>query len=268
MGSLPPSDVYDTGGAGPVVVFSHGTLLDRTMFDSQIKALSAGGYRSIAYTSRAGTSRYGTEKDLDDLATDCLDVVDQAGIEQFVLVGMSVGGFMAIELALQHVDRLAGLVLISSMADAYTAAERLEYGALLEPLDVDGVIPEHVVEAFVPVIFGPNAIANDSAHIGRWTGKWRQRPARSLWGEYRSWIDRTDRVDRLLEISVPSLVIHAVDDGGIDIARGELMARHLTDVTYVPVASSGHLVTEEQPDAVNDALVAFVDALQPWGSSP
>jgi pimeloyl-ACP methyl ester carboxylesterase len=265
MTELPTSDIRDTGGNRPAVIFSHGTLLDRTMFDPQMRALGE-NYRSIAYTSRSGTSRYGTEQNLDDLVADCLDVADAATLEQFVLVGMSVGGFMAIELALKYPDRLAGLVLVSSMAAAYTAEERRAFGALLDPLDTDGPIPEDVIQAFVPVIFGPRTIADDSDLVQRWTAKWRRRPARSLWAEYRSWIDREDRVGRLSEIKIPTLVIHAEHDGGIDVKHGDVMAGELTNCTFVRVPDSGHLVTEEQPEIVSDAIHTFTDGLHPWGS--
>jgi pimeloyl-ACP methyl ester carboxylesterase len=162
--TLPDTDVADVG-RGPAVLFSHGTLLDRTMFAPQTAAL-ADRYRTVAYTSRAGTSRYGTERSLDDLVDDCLAVADGAGIDRFVLVGMSVGGFMAVELALRYPERVAGLVLMSTQAAAYTAEERETFGGLLEPLDSDGPSPEHVVEAFVPVIFGKEA---PDELVERWT---------------------------------------------------------------------------------------------------
>ncbi|WP_236791878.1 alpha/beta fold hydrolase [Amycolatopsis sp. GM8] len=256
------SDILDRG-AGPALVFSHGTLLDRTMFDPQIAALSD-RYRTIAYTSRAGTSRYGTERCLDDLVSDCLDVADGAGVDRFVLVGMSVGGFMGIELALKHPERLAGLVLVSSMADAYSAEERVRFGELLEPMDTEEPIPAEFAAAFIPVIFGPRTIEEDPAHVQRWVSKWRARPSRSVWGEYRSWIDRTDRLTRLAEITVPTLIIHAEDDGGIPIARAEAMHACMPRSTFVRVPDSGHLVTEEQPLAVNRALLGFVDGIAPW----
>ncbi|GAA5165371.1 MULTISPECIES: alpha/beta fold hydrolase [Amycolatopsis] len=254
------SDVLDRGH-GPAVVFSHGTLLDRTMFDPQIAALGD-AYRTIAYTSRAGTSRYGTERSLDDLVADCLDVVD--GIDRFVLVGMSVGGFMAIELALKHPERLAGLVLVSTMADAYTPEERARFGALLEPMNTEEPISAEFAEAFVPVIFGPRTISENPGHVERWVRKWRARPSRSVWGEYRSWIDREDRLGRLAEITLPTLIVHGEEDGGIPIARAEAMHARLPRSTFVRVPGSGHLVTEEAPEAVNRALRSFVDGIAPW----
>ncbi len=262
---LPDSDIADTG-SGPAVVFSHGTLLDRTMFAPQTTAL-ADRYRTIAYTSRAGTSRFGTERSLDDLVADCLDVVDAAGVDRFVLVGMSVGGFMAVELALRHPNRLAGLVLMATQADAYTAQERCAFGGLLEPLDADGPIPEPVIEAFRPVIFGEQALVEQPELIERWTGKWRQRPARSLYGEYRSWIDKPNRVGDLDQITVPALVVHGERDNGITVDHAHILHERLPHSTLAVIADSGHLVTEEQPEAVTSALAEFLDTLTPWGGS-
>jgi pimeloyl-ACP methyl ester carboxylesterase len=264
MTPLPYSDVADLG-SGPPVVFSHGTLLDRAMFAPQTAALSD-RYRTIAYTSRAGTSRYGTERSLDDLVDDCLAVADDAGLHRFVLLGMSVGGFMAVELALRHPERVAGLVLMATQAAAYTAEEHDTFGGLLGPLDTDGTIPETVIDAFRPVIFGKRALAEQSELVEHWTAKWRARPARSLYGEYRSWIDKPDRLADLARITVPTLVLHGEGDNGIAIDHARAMHDRLPNSTFAPIADSGHLLTEEQPEAVTAALAGWLDTLTPWGA--
>jgi pimeloyl-ACP methyl ester carboxylesterase len=259
------TDVADVG-SGSTVVFSHGTLLDRTMFAPQTAAL-ASRYRTLAYTSRPGTSRFGAEHSLDDLVTDCVDVVDRAGQDRFVLVGMSAGGFMAIELALRHPERVAGLVLMSTQAAAYTSEERRAFGGLLEPLDTDGPIPEHVVEAFRPVIFGAEALAVRTDLVDRWTASWRRRPARSLHREYRSWIDKPDRLADLSRITAPVLVMHGEEDAGISIDHARAMHERLPHSHFAPIAGAGHLVTEERPEAVSEALADFLDTLGPWGGT-
>lgn len=260
--SLPVSDVADTGRGAPLL-FSHGTLLDRTMFLPQTEALS-GAYRTIAWTSRAGTTRYGTERSLDDLVEDTLVIADQAGVGRFVLVGMSVGGFMAVELALRYPERVAGLVLMATQSAAYTAQERREFGALLEPLDTDGPVPEAVIEAFRPVIFGERALAERPELVERWTTAWRGRPARSLYGEYRSWIDKPDRTADLARITVPTLVLHGEGDNGIAVSHARTMHAHLPDSTYAPITGAGHLLTEEQPEAVTAALTDWLRTAHPW----
>lgn len=249
---LPDSDIRDEG-EGPAIVFSHGTLLDRTMFDSQVNSLS-GRYRTIAYTSRAGTSRFGTEESLVDLADDCLAIVNGAHVDRFVLVGMSVGGFMAVELALQHPERVAGLVLMATQAAAYTSDERATFGSLLGPLDTDGFVPESVVNEFIPVIFGERVETEQPEVVRRWTDKWRRRPARALHAEYRSWIDKPDRIDALQHLTMPTLILHGEGDRGISVDHAVEMHRRLPTSTLAVIPDSGHIVTEEQPETVTHYL--------------
>lgn len=261
---LPNSDIRDAG-EGPAIVFSHGTLLDRTMFDSQINTLSA-RYRTIAYTSRAGTSRFGTEESLDDLVDDCLAVTNDVGVDRFVLVGMSVGGFMAVELALRHPERVAGLVLMATQAAAYTPDERATFGSLLEPLDTDGFVPESVVNEFIPVIFGERVEEERPELIRRWTDKWRRRPARALHAEYRSWIDKPDRIDALRHLTMPTLILHGEGDRGISIDHAIEMHRRLPTSTLAVIPDSGHLITEEQSEIVTNHLDGWLasNAIALW----
>jgi pimeloyl-ACP methyl ester carboxylesterase len=255
-------DVADQGH-GPAVLFSHGTLLDRTMFAEQTAAL-ADRYRTVAYTSRAGTSEYGTEYDLDSLVADCLEVAARAEIDRFVLVGMSVGGFMAIELALKYPERLAGLILMDTMADAYTSEEKTQFAEVFRPMKSEDPIPASFSQTFVPIIFGPQAIANRPALIDSWVHKWRTRPSRSVWGEYNSWISKSERLSRLSEIQIPTLIVHGEDDNGIDISAAERMHARIPGSAFARIPGAGHLVTEENPDAVTTALTTFLDALPRW----
>jgi pimeloyl-ACP methyl ester carboxylesterase len=71
-------------GVGTAVVFTHGTLMDHTMFAPQIEALED-RYRVIAYNHRGRTNRWAETYDLGDLANDCRHVLDERGIEKCVL---------------------------------------------------------------------------------------------------------------------------------------------------------------------------------------
>src|SRR6266540_2923551 len=94
-------------GEGICVVFTHGTLMDYTMFQPQVDALKD-SYRVIAYNHRARTHRWSEPYDLRDLATDCREVLDDRTVDKCVLAGMSMGGFMAFEFARMYPGRLAG----------------------------------------------------------------------------------------------------------------------------------------------------------------
>ena len=91
----------DTGGDGPVVLLSHGFLMDRTMFDDQVAALRH-EYRVITWDERGFGQTVYDERPFTywDSARDCLARMEYLEIERAVLGGMSQGGFIALRAAL------------------------------------------------------------------------------------------------------------------------------------------------------------------------
>src|SRR6202034_244861 len=106
----------DSGGDGPAVVFSHGYLMDSSMFDPQVAAL-APEYRVITWDQRGfGGTRATGPFTYWDSADDVLALLDHLGVEQAVLAGMSQGGFISLRAALRAPQRVRALVLIDSQA--------------------------------------------------------------------------------------------------------------------------------------------------------
>src|SRR5881227_2081433 len=115
----------DSGGDGPPVIFSHGFLMDRTMFEGQVAAL-APEFRVITWDERGfGETEYdGQPFTYWDSARDCLGLLDHLGIDDAVLGGMSQGGFLSLRAALLAPDRVRALVLIDTQSGTEDA-ERL-----------------------------------------------------------------------------------------------------------------------------------------------
>ena len=146
-------ELYVERGSGPAVVFSHGTLMDATMFAPQLDYLAERGYRAIAYNSRVLTDEPGSHT-LDDLVEDCRRLLDRIEIDKCVVAGMSVGGCMALPFALKHQDRLNGLILIAVTSQAYPPEEQVAFEAEFDKLDVDGMVPREFAEWAAPYCFG------------------------------------------------------------------------------------------------------------------
>lgn len=79
------------------------------------------------------TSRYATDYDLVTLADDCVNATTSFGMERFILIGMSMGGYIALEFALRYPEKLQGLILIDSMAGAYSEEKRHAYAEAFAP---------------------------------------------------------------------------------------------------------------------------------------
>ena len=254
-------DRYIEKGAGPTVVFSHGTLMDATMFAPQLDHLAERGYRAIAYNSRVLTGEPAAHT-LGDLVEDCRTLLDDLGIRKCVLVGMSVGGFMALEFALAHPERLRGLVVIAGTSKDYTPEEREAYRRQFDKLDVDGMVPLDFAQWVAPFCFGETTLKCNPALVEHWVDRWATTmPARAVHFQGGSWLDKEDITVRLATIDLPVLVIHGEEDVPLPIDRAQAMADALPDATFARVAHAGHSVNLEQPAAVNAAIARFLGRL-------
>lgn len=103
---------------GPLVVLTHGVMLDRRTFAPQIPALVAAGYRVLTWDIRGhGLSQpQGGELTIEVVADDLLAVLDDLGVGQAVLVGQSFGGMVVQRLLADHPARVSAAVMIGTPA--------------------------------------------------------------------------------------------------------------------------------------------------------
>ena len=244
-------------GEGPPVLCAHGTLMDRTMFAPQVRALSD-DYRVTAYDLRARTEHWAGPYGIDDLVADSLAVQDGLGMDAPVFVGMSMGGFTALRLAVEHPERLSGLVLIDSMPEPHSAAERDQYGGMVDPLVDADAVPESLAEAAAHFLFGPTTIEESPELVERWIDRWLTYRPGAVYHEVHSWLDRPGVADRLDDLSVPTLVVHGQEDQSIDPERAAPVADAAPDGRLVTISDAGHTSNLERPDAVTEAIRSFL----------
>jgi pimeloyl-ACP methyl ester carboxylesterase len=251
-----PQTVVTDRGEGPPVVLCHGTLMDRTMFEPQVEALSD-EYRVVAYDTRARTDRYAEAYDLYDLADDCAALMDATGIDSCVLGGMSMGGFMALRFAERYPERLEGLVFVDSTAGPHETQEREQYGEMIEMAREAGEIPEQLAEVIKPILFGNTTTQENHELVERWADRWLTYPGEAVYHEVNSWLERPDFTDELDDIDVPALVIHGEEDNALDPSRSDSLADRL-DARRVIVPGAGHSSNLENPEPVNTAIREFL----------
>jgi pimeloyl-ACP methyl ester carboxylesterase len=248
-------------GAGPAIIFEHGTLMDATMFASQIEYLAERGYRAIAHNSRVLTGP-NVPHTLSDLVGDTLKLIDDLGLDQVVLAGMSVGAFMALDFALAYPHRLAGLVLIDGKAAAYTDQQRADYIPGFSKCDIDGPVPRDFAEWDAKYCFGPTTFKHNRMLVDKWIDRWSSViPARAVWHQALSWLDKPDVTGRLAEIEMPTLIVHGEEDVPLPIEQAIDLLHYLPDATFVKVKGAGHSSNLESPTVVNHALGCFMDRL-------
>ena len=245
-------------GDGPPVLCLHGTLMDRTMFEPQRRAL-AGDYSVAAYDLRARTEHAVDPYDLDDLAADCLAAMDALGMDRPVLVGMSMGGFVALRTALAAPDRVGGVALLDSTGAAHSPTQQEQYAALVEPLAGQSTVPAAMADGIAETLFGETTRTERPALVEDWVARWRTYRGAAVYNEVHSWLDRPGTLDRLAEIDCPLLAVHGAEDTAIPPEQGEETARTAPAGRFELVEGAGHSANVERPAAVNRHLRAFLD---------
>jgi len=243
----------DTGGDGPVVVLSHGFLMDRTMFDDQVAVLR-GTYRVVTWDERGFGDTVYDEQPFTfwDSAHDCLGLMDHLEVDRAVFGGMSQGGFIALRVALLAPDRVRGLVLLDTQAGPEDAEVIPLYQGMIDAWVADGPTDE-LAEASASLIIG------DPGLSARWMTIWKSRPQESLRNPGHALLEREDITDRLGEITAPALVVHGTADQSISIDKADALAAGLVGCTGVVAVEGGtHAANMTHPGPVNDAVLTFL----------
>lgn len=244
----------DTGGAGPVVVFSHGLFMDHEMFAPQVEALK-GRYRVITWDERGHGGTAGAELpafSYYDSADDLAALLKHLGVERAVLAGMSQGGFLSLRAALTHPEIAKALILIDTQAGQEDPAAMAGYAQLIEGWLANG-LSDSTADFIEATILGdgwPGAEA--------WKAKWRRIAPHDLVGCMDCLAHRDDVTGKLGQIGVPALVIHGDADAAIRLELAQALAETLPDAELVVVPGAGHAANLTHPEVVNPAIEAFL----------
>ncbi len=252
---------YIERGSGPVVVFSHGSMMDYSMFESQIEHL-ADSYRIVAYNNRIW-ARPDEPHNLDDLVEDCRILLDELEIRKCVLVGMSMGGHMAIPFALKYQERLDGLVLIGAGAAAFPAEVQDLTGASFARLDIDGNVPRQWAEDTAQVVFGKTTFESNPALIDYWIDRWTMLPARTVYHQGMSWIYKNDLSRQVSALNIPVQIVQGREETAYLTDWVRPMLDVIPDVALNVIPGAGHFANLEKPEAVNGAIADFLQRVYP-----
>lgn len=252
----------ETAGSGVPVVFLHAGVADRRMWAQQVQALSAEGYHVVAY-DRRGHGETATEDEPFSHVVDLEAVLDRLGLNAVVLVGCSMGGAIAINFALEHPERVVALVLVSTWV------------AGAEPDMPDEVLELEEALAYA-IESGNTSRANRvAAHLwldGPTSAEGRvEGPVRDLFFDMNGIVlnhpklTQEDELEPAMShlglITMPVLLIDGALDGEDTQDRHDELAAALPDAYSLTLEDAAHLLTLEQPDAFNDALIEFLDAV-------
>ncbi len=243
-------------GHGLPLVFLHGYPLSRGAWQKQIDALRS-SYRVIAPDLR-GFGDSDTQPGpttMSQFAADVHDLLQQLTTGPVVLIGHSMGGYVALAFARQFPEMLCGLVLVGTKAGPDTAEGAAGRRAAAEKVKAEGV--QVVVEAMAHKM--PAAANKDANMIGQVRGFMAQARPEGVIGALLGMAERPDATALLAQIAVPTLVITGANDTLIPPKESETLAHAIRGAQLKVIPHAGHLVAFERSDEFNHALKEWLN---------
>jgi long-chain acyl-CoA synthetase len=250
--------VEEWGGGEESIVFAHGLLLSRRIFDHQLAALKD-RYRCVAFDFR-GHGRSAVTDDgyaVDELTEDAAALIRQLGLQPCHFVGHSLGAFVGLRLGARHPELVRSLVLLSASADPQPSLDVIRYRLLQALARRVGIRP--LVPTLMGVLFSQAFMRDPGRSIERET--WRQLTGQlSLAGALRAVdgvLGRSSVRDELAAIAVPTLIVVGEQDPAAPLRMGERIHAG-TRGSQLLTVPAGHTSPVEQPDAVTAAIEHFL----------
>jgi 3-oxoadipate enol-lactonase len=249
---------FDDHGSGTAVVLVHAFANDRTLWKPQVEAL-ARDYRIITPDLRGfgkSMATDGSAVSMDRYADDVVEVLDHLKVDRAVVGGISLGGYVALSLALRHPKRVGGLILANTRA----GADNPDWASFREALvrDVEARGASAVVENYGDKPFRNACPVEIKEYVREMILR---QPPSGLASGTRGMAQRPDRLPQLRDIRVPTLIISGTEDNYIPSSEGERMHRAIAGSRFVDIPHGGHLSNIDSAPAFNAAVREFLESL-------
>ena len=251
---------YIDAGRGPPVVLLHGLGASMYAWRKNVGAMAAAGFRVIAFDNRGfGLSdKPAVPYDNAAYARLAIALLDSLGISDAVLVGHSMGGAIAAEVAIEYPQRVRGLVLVGSAG--LGAREPLLFRVARWPVLGPAVLAFRgrgfTARLLKATYFDPSKVTESDVD------QYYAPVAQPAYGRALRAVLRQFHFDglkgRLDKIEAPTVVLWGEEDRWVPLGLGRALAAGITRSAFVSVPHAGHSVQEEAPDEVNHLVIRFL----------
>jgi esterase len=264
---------WGTAGRRPII-FLHGAALNAHTWDVVCLALRQ-QFHCYAMDQRGhGESAWAEDGDYsgDAHRGDIEAFVDRLGLDRFVLVGHSMGGFNAFNYAFHHSHRLAALVLVDAGPSMLTKGARRIADFVNQTAELDSLdeVMQKAIE-FNPRR-DPRLLRRSLLHNFRQdpSGKWVRKTDLRMWHGYRSREKEREllkeRFRQAARIACPTLIVQGSLSDVLTSEDAEKLAGEFREGHYAQVGEAGHTVQGDNPRALAEVLEQFLAKVLPQES--
>jgi pimeloyl-ACP methyl ester carboxylesterase len=251
----------DTGGDGTPVLLLHAFPLNSGMWAPQVESLGE-RYRLIAPDLKGFGSSSAPEDrsafSMEAFAKEVKQLLDHLDVDQVILGGLSMGGYIAFAFLKSYPGSVKALILADTRADADAPEAITKRSGQQDTVASEGTAP--LIEALPGALLGettrtdhPDVVARASALMDN--------PAAGFIGALEAMKTRPDSTEMLSSIDKPTLIIVGEEDGVTPPELSRTMHEHISGSRLVVIPEAGHLSSIEAPDAFNGAVAEFLAEL-------
>jgi 3-oxoadipate enol-lactonase len=266
---------YEVHGTGDPLLLIMGLAADSTAWMFQVPAFEP-HYRTIVYDNRGvgRTSKPAGPYTMHQMADDAAVLLDALAVDRAHVVGVSMGGMDAQELALRYPGRVRSLVLACTYPEPDAEIERNrrftveQLGGTITSegqvqIDFKAIKPMDFLQQLLPTVFNPDFIARELPKLIQiFSGALQYGfSMEAILGQVAATMTHK-ATDRLHEIAVPTLVITGEADRLIPPANSDILAKHIPGAKLVRVPGGSHGFNFETPDVFNRAVLDFLASVR------
>lgn len=248
---------HGVGGAGPVVLL-HGFPLNGAMWDDLVPAL-ADRYHLIVPDLRGHGASDAPDEPyvMADHAADIVALFDRLGVSRTAIVGLSMGGYIAIQLLARAPERINAAVLADTMGRGDTDERRQARSAQAEVIRRDGL--GAFADLVLPRMFAPSVFEQRPTLVERFRRTIISQRPHAVIAALQGLASRPEMLDALSRIRLPTLVLVGSEDAATTPDDSRELAAVIQGSELVVLPEAGHMTCWEDPIAFNSAVRAFLD---------
>lgn len=250
---------YTDMGSGTPLVLLHAFPFNRRMWEQQLPAFSR-SFRLIApdYPGFGQSPAWADPFSLEDIADAVSRLLNELGVnEKIMLLGLSIGGYVAFEFVRKCQPRLKGLVLVATHPVADTEAGKMARAETAEFVKRAGA--EALAERFIPRVLGKTSLAGRPEVSHQIHDLIVANSVEGIVQACHAMANRRDSTALLPEIKLPTLILSGSEDPlkpGMPPAE---MQAQIAGSQWQVVEKCGHMVNLEQPQVFNQLVLSFLE---------
>jgi 3-oxoadipate enol-lactonase len=252
-------EVHGPPSAVPTV-FIHGFPFSKEMWNTQVEVLKKDFYL-VTYDvrghggSEAGDNQFTLEYFVDDL----IGLLDHLRLESVVVVGLSMGGYIALRAIERHPERFRGLVLCNTRSEADGNEAKIKRAQQARSVKVDGI--KKFAEGFVKAVFYEKTFHSNPRAVELIRSIIENTPPLTVAGTLIALAGRTDTSASLPAIRVPTLILVGEHDTLTPPSASLAMKEKIPNAEMYIIPNAAHMSNLENPEVFNDHLVKFLKKL-------